>query len=250
MIRYGLKLWTSNAYLFEEAAQRFQEGAFDFIEFYYHPDFPLDAAMLRPFAGIPMGVHAPHELDRFVFGEKELDLWRRTKAFVDLANGSCIVVHPGYARSIPDFAAFRRELIKIDDARILIETMPGLDSKGVELFGTDLEMWKRFKEVKPICFDVQKVIKSAVYHKHDWRTYVAASLRELQPTYGHISGGETSHAIDQHADLWDSDIDWSLVKHELEALPQDIRLVFETPKNGKDLANDLDNMAFFRKVGS
>lgn len=250
MIRYGLKLWTKNQNLFEEAAQRFKEGTFDFIEFYYHPEFPLDAETLRPLVGIPMGVHAPHELDDFLFGEKELKLWERTKSFVDLVNASSIVVHPGYADTVPDMDAFHRELAKIDDPRVLIETMPGKDTLGRVLFGYDLPTLKSIHETKAMCLDFEKSMKSAIYQKLDWKSFLDESMKVLTPNYFHISGGSTSNDLDEHTDLWESDMDWAFVKRQLESVPGEARLVFETPKNGKDLANDLDNFVFFRKVAT
>lgn len=250
MIRYGLKLWTSNREWFDQAAALHKEGAFDFIEMYINPKQPLDESGRKVLEGIPFGVHASHELDYFTFGPEELAVWRIVLSSAKTLQANPIVVHPGYKHTIKGFDAFKAELAKINDPRIAIETMSGLDGKGVPLYGADLETWKRFKELKPVCFDVEKAAKAAIHLKQDWKTYLQASLQELAPVYGHISGGEMSHAVDQHLDLWDSDMDWTFVKRGLEALPHDIRLVFETPKNGKDLQNDLDNMAFFRKVGA
>lgn len=250
MIRYGLKLWTKNRDQFDEAAERFRQGAFDFIEFYYHPDFPLDADALRPLVGIPIGIHAPHALDDFLFGERELALWNDTKALAEVSNSRTIVVHPGYADTISGVEDFERELAKIDDERILIEAMPGKDATGRVLFGYDLPTLKRIHDKKPVCLDVEKNIKAAVYQRLDWKSYFHDSIEALQPTYFHISGCTTTHDIDQHADLWDGDVDWSFVKRALESVPGEIRLVFETPKNGRDLQNDLDNMSFFRKLTS
>ena len=55
MIRYGLKLWTANRDLFEEAAHLYKQGAFDFIEMYFHPAKPLDAEGLKILSDIPFG---------------------------------------------------------------------------------------------------------------------------------------------------------------------------------------------------
>ncbi|MCK9361061.1 sugar phosphate isomerase/epimerase [Patescibacteria group bacterium] len=250
MIRYGLKLWTGNRHLFEEAAQRYKEGAFDFIEMYFHPEKPMDADGLKLLSGIPFGVHAPHELDEFIFGEAELTLWRRAQKSADELKASTIVVHPGYERSIPDFATFERELSKIDEPRLLIENMPGLDTLGDRLFAHDLETLKRIRALKPICFDIEKAAKAAAFHKMDHREYIRTGLATLQPAYFHISGGTVSEMRAQHENLWDSDYDFAFVKAQLEALPYDARLVFETPKKGNDLQNDLENMAYFRKAGA
>ncbi|MCC6563990.1 hypothetical protein IT087_03795 [Candidatus Uhrbacteria bacterium] len=249
MIRYGLKLWTGNRHLFEEAAQRYKEGAFDFIEMYFHPDQPLDEDGLKVLSGIPFGVHAPHELDEFIFGETEIALWRRAQRVADELKANTIVVHPGYEHSIPDFETFERELSKIDEPRVHVENMPGLDTIGGRPFGHDLETLKRIRALKPICFDIEKAIKAAAFHKMDYREYIQTGLTALSPAYFHISGGTVSEMKDQHNDLWESDFDFAFVKSQLEALPHDARLVFETPKKSKDLQNDLENMAYFRKAG-
>ncbi len=249
MIRYGLKLWSGNRHLFEEAAQRHKEGAFDFIEMYFHPAKPLDEDGLKILSGIPFGVHAPHELDEFIFGEAEMALWQRTQAMADSLRADAVVVHPGYERSIPDFATFERELSKIDEPRVHVENMPGIDTLGGKLFGHDLETLKRIRALKPICFDIEKAVNAAAFHKMDYQEYIRTGLAALSPGYFHISGGLISEPKPQHNDLWDCDIDFAFVKRELEALPHDARLVFETPKKGRDLQNDLENFSFFRKAG-
>lgn len=247
MIRYGLKLWTANRDLFEEAAHLYKQGAFDFIEMYFHPAKPLDAEGLKILSDIPFGLHAPHELDEFIFGEAELDLWRRTQKTADELKAGSIVVHPGYERSIPDFETFERELSKIDESRILIENMPGMDTLGHHPYAHDLETLKRIRALKPMCFDLEKAVKAATFHGLDYHEYIRSGLSLLAPAYFHISGGDVSEKRAQHNDLWESDFDFAFMKRELEALPYDVRLVFETPKKGKDLRNDLDNMEHFRK---
>ena len=251
MIKYGLKLWTSNErHIFEEAAVLCHQGKTDFIEVYNNPAAPIDYQKLSLIQGLPVNIHNPntHGWHEFVVNEALLQIWQETLKLADFFNSRHIVTHPG---RIHTFSSFLENLKKIDDPRILIENMPGVDIRGQPYLcqARTVEDLKRIKEIKDICLDLEKAVKSAKQQEIDYKDFIAACLKELKPFYFHISGGNKDSPVDEHKDLWDANFNIAWLKRVLnkEAKNRDVYLVFEVPKNDSDLENDLKNINFFKQ---
>lgn len=253
-IAYGLKLWSGNVHFFEEAVERYHRREFDFIEFYFDPSHPMSEAAYRTFEGVPIGIHAPHALDDFRFGEPELAIWDRTKALATSLESKTIVMHPGYLRTIPDVETFERELAKVDDPRVLIENMPAFDTLGDRPFAHDLETLARIRVKKPICFDIEKAAKAACFENIEYLSFIREGIERLGPNYFHISGADVDSSTDQHMNLWEGSMDLAAIRNLMESYAEAsgrvLNLVFETPKAGRDLSGDLANMKHFREAKS
>ena len=245
MIKYGLKLWSNNIALFEEAVRAQKQGSFDFIELYSNSTAP-DYAALRALRDIPVTIHAPHDgaFHEFVITETEETAWKHTRELADFFESPVIVLHPGRDHTLE---SFKKNLDRIDDSRICIENMAGLDVDHRPMFGQTITDLKELRELKPICFDFEKAIKAAAYQKLDYKEYIASALRELKPSYFHISGGDYKNAVDEHLDLIASNLDLTWIKHALTSLEGDAMLVFETPKRD-GIMNDMRNMEYFRSL--
>jgi sugar phosphate isomerase/epimerase len=218
---------------------------FDFIELYSDPRHVYNPKELAVLKGIPVTVHATHSggFHTFVIGEEEQGVWAQVLAIADFFQSPTIVLHPGRDHTLE---TFRVNLALIDDPRIIIENMAGVDLEGHPMFGQKLSDLTEIRKTKQICFDFEKAVKAAHYQQLEYKTYITEVLEKLSPTYFHVSGGNSKDPMDQHTDLFDSDIDFAWIKRQLEALPE-TRLVFETPKrNG--LANDRRNMQYFRSL--
>jgi hypothetical protein len=178
-------------------------------------------------------------------GEEQLVIWRETLRLADAVKSPIIVLHPGQAHALDSFF---ENLVKIDDPRILVENMAGLDLYGKPMFGQRLEDLVEIKRTKGICFDIEKAVKAAAYQKIGWEAFLEDSIRTLQPSYFHISGGDAANPTDQHDDLWTSTYDVAAVKRMLERVSagHDLLLVFEVPKQDGGLDNDVKNMDYFR----
>ncbi|MFH1077786.1 MAG: hypothetical protein V1745_00675 [Patescibacteria group bacterium] len=247
MIRYGLKLRSDNASWFTEARRLFDAKRFDVIELAHHPDVPVDELALEPLRDIPMTVHAPTDrgFHEFIMGEEQLVIWRETLHLADLVRATSIIVHPGLAHTVDSFF---ENLAKIDDPRMLIENMAGLDLYGNPMFGQRLDDLATIRTRKPVCFDIEKAVKAATHQGRPWQEFLEEGLRSLQPSYFHISGGDASNPMDEHDDLWTSTYDVAAVKRMLERISNDreISLIFEVPKKDGTLENDMRNMEHFR----
>lgn len=249
MLRYGLKLRTNQSYYFDEAVDLFGQRKFDFIELY---NFPCDKTSLRELEklkNIEIQIHNTHDsgFHEFIIGKEQQAIWKATLELTDFFSSRFIVVHPGQKH---DLISFRENLEKIDDPRILIENMAGVDDFGVSMFGQKLNDLIEIKKIKNICFDFEKAIKAAAFQRLDYKTYIIDSLEKLGPEYFHISGGNKNSSRDEHLDLSKANFDLGFVKSKLAklAFDKDIYLVFEVPKNERDLKNDVANIEIFKEI--
>lgn len=250
MIKYGLKLWTSNENLFQETVSRLKKGTFDFIELYHNSNKEIDFRKLECLKKFPVFIHNTNNsgFHEFRIGDKQLNVWEKTKKLADFFRSPRIIVHPGLA---DNFKNFKQNLAKIDDEKILIENMAGLDLDRNLTLGYDLLQLEKLRQLKEICFDFEKAVKSACYQKIGYKEFISDSLKILKPFYFHISGGDKDNFRDEHRNLWEANFDLKWIKDELLKISQekDIFLVFETPKEGDNLKNDVKNIEYFKKQG-
>lgn len=250
ILNFGLKLWTNNEVVFAEAAHLCEQGEFQFIELYHNPQAPLNDNQRERLKPYVHAIHAPHThgFHEFILGQEQQQIWRDVQELATAFSCSRIILHPGQSHT---FDSFQKNLRLIDDPRVIIENMAGLDLQKKPMFGQLLPDLKRIKEIKEICFDIEKAVKAACYQGKEYRKYIQECLKELQPRYFHLSGGEATSPIDQHTNLWESDIDFRWVKDILQqyahARQEDIFIVLETPK-GKGLENDLKNKHHFEQL--
>ena len=252
MIRYGLKLWSRNRNLFDEAVERFSNKEFDFIELGHYPPEPLNFEALAKLKEIPVTVHQPNDaaFHELIATDELLSIWRDTLALADFFKSPTIIIHTGKKHTAESFF---ENLKKIDDPMIIVENSPGRDLFNYPMFGQHLEDLKRISEKKPICLDLQKAVSAAFHQKLDYKTYIEEVLKTIKPVYFHISGCKREGPEDPiflHGDLWDDDTDWTWIKKQLNAYAAEVRapLVFETPKEKNTLANDIKNIEFFRSL--
>lgn len=249
MIRYGLKLWSTNqSRHFLEAAELLDKGQADFVEINHNPTEQFDYARYECLKGRLVAIHNTHShgWHEFALGPAQIKIWQETLALADYFSSPWIVVHPGQAR---DFDFFRHELQKIDDPRILIENMAGTDIYGGRTFGRTLAELRTLRQLKNICFDFEKAVKAACFQQIDYKDFIHDCLRELDPVYFHISGGDKDTPVDEHLNVWEAtfDVGWVAKTLAEHAANREVLLVFETPKVGEGLENDVKNIEFFRK---
>lgn len=248
MISYGLKIYTSDKReLFSQAAKLIEQHVFDFIELYHQPGV-IDFDKIKIIKDLCVMVHNTHShgWHEFVLNTEQFLVWEVTKHLADYLKSQYIIVHPGRDH---DHTSFLENLKKIDDHRILIENMPGLDIYGQPMFAQTLEQLKKIREYKFICFDLEKAIKAAAYQQIDYNKFIADCLEYLKPNYFHISGGDKNNPMDEHLNLWESNIDWTSLKFLLVqySTTKEIQIVFEVPKLYK-LDNDIRNLEWFKKL--
>lgn len=249
MISYGLKLWTSNENWFDEAVVLYQQKKIHFVELYHDASKTLDFKQLQKLKQLPITIHNTndHGFHEFIIKKPQLAVWSLTVVLADFFTSKVIIVHPGKHHTLH---SFQKNLAYIDDPRILIENMAGLDIYGEPMFAHTLVDLKRIHHIKPICFDFEKAMKSACYQKINYKNFIQDCIEALASKYFHISGGDKNNPIDEHSNLWEAnfDIEWIRKTLAKKAERQELFLVFETPKQGTTLENDYKNMQYFLKL--
>lgn len=252
MIKYGLKIWSSNINLFNEVGFLLDKGMFDFMEIYTVPG-KIDFTLFEKLPGKQVFLHAPHfghQFNIFNFGKLEKDFFhQQIFPLADFLRAKYIVVHAGEGE---DPAIFQKNISLIADSRILIENEPQSGLAEEKCFGYSQEQLLFIKEKCGfnLCFDFGHAIKSAFSQGIDYKDFISKIIAELNPFYFHLCGAHTKGEAEKHLNLFEGDADIKWIKSVLakQAKNQDIYLVLETPKIGKDLSNDLKNLAYFISI--
>jgi len=261
MIKYGIKIWSINKDWFHEAIDLSKQGKIDFGELYIVPN-SFELKELEVLKQMPFSVHAPHYthgFNVFELSEEQINVFNNqvTKT-ADFLNSNFIILHPGVGK---DRNIFKKNSSKLTDKRILMETMlnTGFVGKGgnrlgegVRCFGYSKEQLKFIHDECgfDICLDLSHVTASAAFQKIKYKDFIKSLIVELSPSYFHISGQHEDSEEDEHLNISDGDIDMKWIKTILTDLAEtkDIYLVFETPKTGVGLENDIKNIEFFKNL--
>lgn len=261
MIKYGIKIWSINKELFKPAVNLFKQGKIDFGELYIVPD-SFELKELEVLKQMPFEVHAPHFTHKFnllELDDSKIQLFKnQVIKTADFLKSRFIVMHPGVGASKE---IFKKNSAKIDDRRILIEAMAVVGfvgqggnklDEGVPCYGHSEEQLKFIKQECGfnICFDISHIIAGAVSQKLDYKDFIESLLQTLQPVYFHISGGNEQSEEDEHLNIFEGDFDIKWIKNTLlqYSKDKDIYLVFETPKIGDGLYNDMKNIEYFKEL--
>lgn len=250
MIHHGVKLWSNNDNpLFIQAAALCANKVFDFVELYIVPG-SFNSAKFTVLQNIPVTLHATHEAHGFNLAQKNntnKKILQEVFRFADFLNAQRIILHPGSGGNIQTTKDY---LQNIKDKRILIENMP---AQVMPEFGSEMCIGASIEEVKQIlslgfdfCLDFGHAVAASVAFNVPYQEYIA-NFMKLSPTYFHASDDRGQFPYDEHLNLGEGIIDYAWIKTHLLKLPQSW-LVFETPKEGNDLANDVKNIDYFRNL--
>ena len=251
MIKYGIKIWSINEDWFTEAIILCKKNQIDFVELYLVPDKIPES--VKKFKGIEMQIHAPHSshgFNIFKFNQEKINFFQeQVVKTANLLNAQNIIVHAGVGE---DKLIFMKNIKLISNNRLLIENKPKVGLNNELCFGHSLDqlVFIRNKCGLKICLDFGHAIKSAASEKTNYKDSLINLLGILKPTYFHLSGGYYDNEQDEHLNLFEGNIDGNWIKNKLEKLSKnnDIRLVFETPKVGNNLDNDLKNIEYFKNL--
>lgn len=248
MLKYGLKIWSSDKQWFKEAVDLVKSGKIDFIELYIIPTFfkLVDFDILKC---IPITLHSPH-FNILELKNSELRFFKnQLPQIADLLKSKIIVVHGGVGKSQE---VFKKNISKINDKRILIENMCKIGPDGIVYFGHSLEQLKFIKEECgfDICLDFVHAAKSAISQKIYYKDFIESLISELSPHYFHIYGTSFDNERDEHQNIFEGDFDVCWSKKILTGLAKErnIHLVFEVPKYKENLKNDIKNIDHFKNL--
>jgi len=252
MVSYGLKLWSTDKKLFKEAADLFKAGKADLVELYIVPNsFSIED--LDIFKGVKATLHAPHsehDFNIFTLDEKKIHFFKDwVIKTADFLGAEKIVVHAGIGNKDE---IFKKNVAKIYDKRIIIENKPKLGIGGEFCYGYSLKQLEFIRNEcgLEICFDFVHAIKTAIPQKIDYKIFLDEIIKQLNPKYFHICDSNLDSEIDMHLNLGEGELDVPWIKERIEniASEKDINLIFEVPKAGGGLKNDLANIRLFKEI--
>jgi len=245
MIKFGLKLWSSNKSLLEEAKNLIAGEVFQYVELMAVPE---DDTLAFEKLKIPYILHIPHDSFGFNIGEKKsrdksLKILQENIELADKISAKYMILHPGFGQMqyAKDF------LENVNDSRIIIENMPVVGEHNENMIGYNPEQIKQLQKNKfGFCLDFEHASKAAMNLKIDPKKFIEKFMA-LKPKVFHLCDGIYSPGPDNHLDIGEGEYDF---KFFIDCIKKnDSQLVtLETPKeNYKSLKQDLKNLEKIKK---
>jgi sugar phosphate isomerase/epimerase len=254
MVRFGLKLWSTNHELFPDARRAVESGHADFVELYAVPGKTDVAVLTWELDGVPTAVHAPHEnhgFDLHTLTEAQARQFKtEVSGLADALHATVIVVHAGVGSGGSRFAD---NFHRLADPRIVLENMPKDALDGGTCFGYTHEQLRFLQGLSGrLCIDFGHAIKSATAQGIEYHRFLSDILEQFRPRYFHLADGDPKTGKDEHRSLGDGNYDLKWIAERLAALgkQEDVSVVLEVPKIGSGLSNDLANIQGLRSLGN
>ena len=208
-MKFGLKLWSINIDLIDQAVHLIDEKVFDYIELMVIPD-----SEIKPFLiDVPYIIHIPHEKFGVNIGEpavKEysLQMINESIAWADWLNAKQLILHAGHGsmQHATDL------LCEVSDSRLLIENMTKVGLAGEAMIGySPAQIEELFGDSDMgLCLDFGHAVKAAVSLGVDYKEYVRKFM-EFEPKVFHVSDGTLSGERDEHLGIGEGEYDFGFI---------------------------------------
>ena len=239
-IKFGLKLWSTNIELIDQAIHLIDEKIFDYIELFVIPDTQLSPFMID----VPYIIHIPHEKFGVNIGDaskKEYSLQKINESikWADRLNAKYLILHAGHG-SMKHATDVLREIV---DDRLLIENMPKVGLNDEPMIGYSPAQIEELigESDRGLCLDLNHAAKAAVSLGVDYREYVKEFLR-FDPTMFHISDGTLDNEKDEHLNIGEGDYDFEVLINCVNRSGFKY-VTLETPRTNLDsFEDDLKNL--------
>ena len=237
-MKFGLKLWSINTDMIDQAVNLIEEGVFDYIELFVIPE-----SEIKPFLiDLPYIIHIPHDKFGVNIGDlavKECTLQKISESinWADRLNAKHLILHAGYG-SMKSATDLLRE---VSDSRLLIENMPKVGLGGEAMIGYSPAQVEELigDSDMGLCLDFGHAVKAAVSLGVDYTEYVQEFMK-LEPNVFHVSDGTLGEERDEHLGIGDGeyDFDFFIGCAEVKGM-----ITVETPRVSKySLGEDVVNV--------
>ena len=239
-MKYGLKLWSINTVLIDEAVRLIDEKVFDYIELFVIPDSEITPFLID----VPYIIHIPHEKFGVNIGAPSVNEYTLQKIdesiiWADQLNAKHLILHAGHS-SMHHATNLLREL---SDSRLLIENMPKVGLDGEAMIGyspAQIEELIGDSDIG-VCLDFGHAVKAAVSLGVDYKGYVQGFMR-LEPRVFHVSDGRLSGERDEHMGIGEGEYDFGFLMRCVERSRSEM-VTMETPRVSQcSLAEDVGNV--------
>jgi deoxyribonuclease-4 len=248
-MRYGLKLFSTNQDLAQEADRAVREGHFSFVELYAVPGSFQETAPVWTSFSFPFVVHGPHHgagvnLANAARREENRRLLADARRFADVLEAPCIIVHGGFGGTLEEVA---EQIAALRDDRFALENTPKLGIQGeacISFTPEHLQTALASGVFAGSVLDVGHAIYAANSLGEPWEAFLRRFLA-LRPLLFHLSDGDSRAEKDLHVSIGQGDFD---LRRILELLPKEARITLETPRApGTGLRDALQDCQVLRR---
>lgn len=245
-IKFGLKLWSLNYNLLDEARKLIEDGIFHYIEL-----MPVPDTEISPFQKIkvPYIIHITSDKYGVNIADKEkedfnLEMIDNSLKWADMLGAEYLILHPGFG----EIKTAKKFLERINDKRVLIENMPKNGINNEKMIGFTPEQIKELTGNRfGFCLDFNHAIKGALSLKKDYKNYIKGFLK-LKPAMFHISDGNLDQEKDQHLNIGEGEYDFKFLADCIKKSPVEY-ITMETPKNNPNsVEEDLENLRKLKSI--
>lgn len=245
-MKFGLKLWSINTDLIDQAVRLIDEKIFDYIELFVIPDTSISPFMVD----VPYIIHIPHHKFGVNTGDaakKEYNVQKVNESitWANELDAKYLILHAGTGK----MEHARCLLKEISESRLLIENMPGIGPNGEKMIGYSPEQMKDLISGgnRGLCLDFGHAVKAAITLKLRYKDVIDDFLK-LQPQLFHISDGELENEKDSHLDIGSGSFDMKYFKNCIKNNKSKL-ITLETPRNNPlSLDEDLKNINILKSI--
>ena len=207
MHRYGLKLWSTNVEMIDEAQRLFDNDVYNYIELFVVPGSAATCLSAWQSLDIPTVLHAPHSYAGLNMSlrdneSKNRDMIGETEQFRQALSPKNTIFHPGIGGTVEEticqIVSFKGQYEELF-ASALIENKPRIGLQGESCVGSTPEDVERIMSSTGVgfCLDIGHAIYASVAHERDAFEMLDAFMR-LEPSMYHISDGLMDSPKDMH----------------------------------------------------
>jgi len=245
-IKFGLKLWSTNTDLIDEAAQLIDEKIFNFIELFVVPDTQITQFLID----VPYIIHIPHHKFGVNIGEGKIKKYNLDKInesikWADELKAKYLILHAGDG-SMEHAADLLHELT---DSRIQIENMPQIGLNGEKMIGHSPEQIRDLinNNEMGLCLDFGHAVKAAASLGVNYKNFINQFLN-LNPKIFHLCDGFVDYERDEHLNIGKGCYDFDFLINCVERNNSKL-ITLETPRiNQKSLKEDTENIDKLKKI--
>jgi len=249
-LNIGLKLYSTDTSLIDNALRIQEEGFYDYIELYIIPSSYKGTINAWKALDVPFVIHAPHSFHGFNLAQA--NMWeanqcnfKEAQLFADSLGADTIIVHGGNNGS---FAETLRQIALLNEKRIALENKPKFGQKKELCIGWSPAQFRQAVDdgfSNAFILDFAHAACAANSLNIDTMEIIRGFV-EFKPKIFHLSDGDNSSEIDIHLNLGKGSFD---LGDFLSVVPEGALMTIETPRNQSNGLEDFVNdVSFLRKV--
>lgn len=249
-LNIGLKLYSTDTSLIDNALIIQEEGFYDYIELYIVPGSYEETIESWKSFDCPFVIHAPHSIHGINLAQA--NMWKanqrnfkEAQLFADSLGADIIIVHGGNNGS---FAETLRQIVLLDEKRIVLENKPKVGLQNEVCMG-----WSPFEFRRAVDAGVINSMVLDFGHAASAASSLGVDAMEvirefvaLKPKVFHLSDGDAFSEKDTHLNLGRGSLNLSAF---LTVVPEEGLLTVETPRDSsKGLEDFIDDICFLRNI--